>query len=48
MLATWTKLLPFFVVMWITKRKAERVRVQSMPEFVSTMPYRGVVISWRR
>lgn len=48
MLAHWTKLLPFFIVMFLAKRYAERTRVQSMPEFVSTIPYRGIVISWRR
>lgn len=48
MLAGWTKLLPYFVVVWLIKRNAERTRVQSLPEFVSTTPYKGVVFSWRR
>lgn len=48
MLSPWTKALPHFLVMWIAKRYAERVRIQSLPEFVSTSPYPGVIISWRR
>lgn len=45
MLAAWTRALPYFVVVWLTKRHAERV--EAVPGYLSANPYRGEILSWR-
>jgi hypothetical protein len=45
MLAAWTKILPYFVVEWLAKNKCERL--EAVPGFLSSNPYRGIILSWR-
>lgn len=42
MLATWTKILPFFIIEWLAKRSCERIINYSVGTFVN--PYTGVLI----
>lgn len=44
MLAQWTRILPHFVVVWMTKRYAERI--DSPPGYLSANPYKGEILSW--
>lgn len=44
MLAKWTIILPHFMVVWLTKRYAERI--EAVPGFFSANPYRGEIFSW--
>lgn len=44
MLAPWTKILPHFFVVWLTKRYAERV--EAVPGFLSANPYHDEIFSW--
>lgn len=46
MLASWTRILPYFVVMWLTKRNAERFDI--IPGFHCAVPFKDEVISWRK
>lgn len=46
MLASWTVVLPHFVVVWLTKRYAERLDV--VPGYHSANPFRGEIFSWRK
>ena len=45
MLAKWTKVLPFFCIVWLSKRYCERVQLNS--GLISARPYGDVVIAWR-
>lgn len=45
MLASWTKLLPYFAVVWFAKRNCERV--EAVSGYLSINPYRGEIFSWR-
>lgn len=42
MLKTWTKILPFFLVEWLAKRKLARFRLYDRMDSVN--PYKGVYI----
>jgi hypothetical protein len=44
MLAKWTRILPHFVVVALTKRYAERL--DAVPGFYSSNPYDGEIFSW--
>jgi hypothetical protein len=44
MLSTWVKILPFFVVEWIIKKKCERVNFAE--GWISANPFRAIVFSW--
>ena len=44
MLARWTVILPHFIVVWLTKRYAERV--DAIPDYLSANPHRGEILSW--
>jgi hypothetical protein len=44
MLARWTRILPHFVVVWLTKKYSERV--EAVPGYHSANPYRGEIFSW--
>lgn len=46
MLASWTRILPYFIVIWMTKRYAERI--DSVPGFWCAAPFENEIISWRR
>lgn len=46
MLASWTRVLPHFVVVWLTKRYAERV--EAVPGYSSANPYRCEILSWKK
>jgi hypothetical protein len=46
MLARWTRIMPYFIVVWFTKRNAERLEV--VPGYLSANPYRGEILSWRK
>ena len=45
MLAKWTRILPYFIVVLLTKAKAERVA--AIPGYSSANPYSGEIFSWR-
>ncbi|NHT75915.1 hypothetical protein G8E10_09510 [Rhizobiaceae bacterium CRRU44] len=45
MLATWTKVLPYFIVVWFAKRYCERFDI--VPGFTSVMPHRGIIMHWK-
>lgn len=44
MLAKWTKILPFFAIEILVKRYGERMDL--MPGWVSSNPYKALVVSW--
>lgn len=46
MLARWTRILPYFIVVRFAKKHCERV--EAVPGYISVNPYRGEVLSWRR
>lgn len=45
MLAPWTKILPHFLVVFLTKKYAERI--EAVPGYLSANPYRGEIFSWK-
>jgi hypothetical protein len=52
MLATWTKILPFFIVAWLAKRKCEVFHITEEIGSDYVYPYNGIYIrmdkTWRR
>lgn len=48
MLKNWTKILPFFIVVWIAKRNCERYSKDVMPCGYVVMPYKDVYVAVKK
>lgn len=45
MLASWTKVLPFFIVEWVARRKCERFDIDWAGKFTVVSPYKDTIIT---